>query len=246
MGQGCSGETFSFSSQFPFEGNLEAHICCSTRSQHDIWLYDSRLHLQFYVRYRRDSDEIRSLGPCFGKSVRKEYRLLTDDERNRFHAAVWKLKENGDYLTFSRIHSQFKTSPGAHSGPAFFPWHREFIKRMEIAIRRVDPLVPGLPFWDSVLDHGLPNSQDSILWGNELMGRNDADGIVRNGAFAGWRIDDVCSTFLRWFSLIFFRILGSFWEIWEISLRLFLLVISEMSFHSQLSQISWLSQLLKR
>ncbi|EPB79862.1 common central domain of tyrosinase [Ancylostoma ceylanicum] len=107
------------------------------------------------------------------KALRKEYRVLTDDERQRYHTAMWTIKSNGDYDTISRIHSQFSTSPGAHSGPAFLPWHREFIKRLEIALRRVDPTL-ALPYWDSTLDGTLPSPADSVLWGNELMGSQDS------------------------------------------------------------------------
>lgn len=47
----------------------------------------------------------------------------------RFHAAMWEIKRSGEYNRISRVHSRFDLSPGAHSGPAFLPWHREFIKR---------------------------------------------------------------------------------------------------------------------
>ncbi|KAK6745939.1 hypothetical protein RB195_012197 [Necator americanus] len=67
-------------------------------------------------------------GQRLGKALRKEYRVMTDVERNRYHTAMWTIKGNGDYDQLSRIHSSFTTSPGAHSGPAFLPWHREFIK----------------------------------------------------------------------------------------------------------------------
>ncbi|VDL63268.1 unnamed protein product [Nippostrongylus brasiliensis] len=82
---------------------------------------------------------------------------------------MWTIKSNGDYDTLSQIHSQYITSPGAHSGPAFPGWHREFIKR------RVDPTV-ALPYWDSTLDSTLPNPSHSCLWGNELMGSQDSTG----------------------------------------------------------------------
>lgn len=63
------------------------------------------------------------------KAIRKEYRMLSDDERNRLHSAFLQIKNNGEYDRLATIHSQFANSGSAHSGPAFLPWHREFIKR---------------------------------------------------------------------------------------------------------------------
>uniref|UniRef100_A0A1I7X0N7 ShTK domain protein n=1 Tax=Heterorhabditis bacteriophora TaxID=37862 RepID=A0A1I7X0N7_HETBA len=109
---------------------------------------------------------------------------------------MWTIKSNGDYDNIARIHTQFTTSPAAHSGPAFLPWHREFCKRMEIALRRVDPSV-AIPYWDSVLDNALPNPRQSVLWGNELMGSPGADGLVRTGAFRNWPTVDGSRVFRR-------------------------------------------------
>ncbi|RCN33518.1 shTK domain protein [Ancylostoma caninum] len=109
---------------------------------------------------------------------------------------MWTIKGNGDYDTIARIHSQFSTSPGAHSGPAFLPWHREFIKRLEIAIRRVDPTL-ALPYWDSTMDGAIPSPADSVLWGNELMGTQDSTGAVRTGAFRNWPTVDGSRVFTR-------------------------------------------------
>ncbi|KAI1721618.1 common central domain of tyrosinase domain-containing protein [Ditylenchus destructor] len=127
-----------------------------------------------------------SNGRPLAKALRKEYRMLSDDERNRFHAALRQLKNSGEYDRISVIHSQFATAGGAHSGPAFLSWHREYIKRIEIAIRQVDPTL-ALPYWDSVLDNNLPNPRDSILWTPEFMGGSDAAGNVNSGPFTPWR-----------------------------------------------------------
>ncbi|VDM69238.1 unnamed protein product [Strongylus vulgaris] len=135
-------------------------------------------------------------GARLGRALRKEYRVMTDAERNRYHTAMWTIKGNGDYDVLSRIHSSFVTSPGAHSGPAFFPWHREFIKRLEIALRRVDPSV-ALPYWDSTLDSTIPNPTESSLFTNELMGRTGPDGSIATGAFRGWRTVDNSRVFRR-------------------------------------------------
>lgn len=58
-----------------------------------------------------------------------------EEEVFRFHAVMNILKNRpdtdpaGNYNKLAKIHSQTGTSGGAHSGPAFLPWHREYIKR---------------------------------------------------------------------------------------------------------------------
>uniref|UniRef100_A0A1I7WS93 Tyrosinase_Cu-bd domain-containing protein n=1 Tax=Heterorhabditis bacteriophora TaxID=37862 RepID=A0A1I7WS93_HETBA len=136
------------------------------------------------------SNCVLSNGQELSKGLRVEYRMMTDDQRMRYHTAMWTIKGSGEYNVLSRIHSQFTVSAGAHSGPAFLPWHREYIKRMEFALRRIDPLVT-LPYWDSTMDGRLPNPSDSVMFGNELMGKGDVNGTVTTGAFRNWLIDDV-------------------------------------------------------
>lgn len=80
-------------------------------------------------------------------AYRKEYRMLTEEERRRFHAAMNELRQQGIYRFFAAQHRRV-ASGGAHSGPAFLPWHREFVKRFEIALRLIDPTV-AVPYWDS-------------------------------------------------------------------------------------------------
>ncbi|KAH7697070.1 CBN-TYR-4 protein [Aphelenchoides avenae] len=125
-------------------------------------------------------------GQPLNKALRKEYRMLTDAERDRYHAAVKQIKQSGEYDRLAAIHSQFATAGGAHSGPAFLPWHREYIKRYEIALRQIDPSL-ALPYWDSTLDGNLPNPRDSIMWTDEFMGNTDAQGNLVTGDFAGFR-----------------------------------------------------------
>ncbi|CAI5449374.1 unnamed protein product [Caenorhabditis angaria] len=75
------------------------------------------------------------------------------------------------------------SAPGAHWGPAFLPWHREFLRQFEIALQTEVPTVT-LPFWDSTLDQGLPEESDSVLWSDELLG--NGNGYVKTGPFADW------------------------------------------------------------
>ncbi|CAJ0581447.1 unnamed protein product, partial [Mesorhabditis spiculigera] len=96
-------------------------------------------------------------GQVYRKAVRKEWRMLSEAERMAYVRAFLEITNNGKYKELSEIHHQMATvSPGAHSGPAFLPWHRELTKRLEIALREVDPSVT-LPYWDSTLESALRN-----------------------------------------------------------------------------------------
>ncbi|KAK6729930.1 hypothetical protein RB195_006777 [Necator americanus] len=125
-------------------------------------------------------------GQMLRKAIRKEYRMMTDDERQRYHAAIRTLKQNGEYDRISRIHSQSTVVGGAHSGPAFLPWHREFMKRYEFAIRQIDPTL-YLPYWDSTMDGALSRPQDSTMFSSELEGGTASNGFVDSGPYVNFR-----------------------------------------------------------
>uniref|UniRef100_A0A183C152 Tyrosinase_Cu-bd domain-containing protein n=1 Tax=Globodera pallida TaxID=36090 RepID=A0A183C152_GLOPA len=128
-------------------------------------------------------------GQPLRKALRKEYRMLTDDERARYHAALKAIKKSGEYDNIARIHSNPTIVGGAHSGPAFLPWHREYLKRMEIALRQVDPTI-AIPYWDSSLEAQLPTPADSHLFTKEFMGSTDEQGNLVYGHFANWKTID--------------------------------------------------------
>ncbi|KIH69096.1 common central domain of tyrosinase [Ancylostoma duodenale] len=115
-------------------------------------------------------------GTVLGKALRREYRMLTEEERRRYHEAMNKIKENGEYDKLAKIHKDYFTSPAAHGGSGFLPWNREYMKRLEIALRMVDHEV-ALPYWDSTLDYELSDPRYSVLWSEELMGEQDYDGF---------------------------------------------------------------------
>ncbi|KAI6169983.1 CBN-TYR-3 protein [Aphelenchoides bicaudatus] len=122
-------------------------------------------------------------GQKLTRAVRKEYRTLTDEERQRFHNAMWEIKRNGELDKLAKLYKQHAVASGAHEGPGFLPWHREFLKRVEFALRRADYRV-SLPFWDSTMDNLLPDPRDSIIWTNDFMGNLSDE--VKFGSFAGW------------------------------------------------------------
>ncbi|MGX1162110.1 hypothetical protein RKD54_003019 [Pseudarthrobacter sp. SLBN-100] len=73
---------------------------------------------------------------------------------------------------------------GAHGGPAFLPWHREFLYQLETALRAIDSSV-SVPFWDWTEDSTDPAA--SPVWNEDFIGGNgleDDEWRVATGPFA--------------------------------------------------------------
>ncbi|VDO69564.1 unnamed protein product [Haemonchus placei] len=121
------------------------------------------------------------------KSIRREIRMLSAEERQKLWNAMNALKETKiDNITVWDLHTLVHypdSAPGAHWGPAFLPWHREFLRQFEVALQNEDPSV-SLPYWDSTLDQGLPEPSDSVMWSDELLG--NGNGYVKTGPFKNW------------------------------------------------------------
>ncbi|XP_063423388.1 uncharacterized protein LOC134707510 [Mytilus trossulus] len=134
---------------------------------------------------------IRLLSPFFtmkplgiSKSIRKEYRRLTDREREDFHKAVRMLKQDtsvppNKYDALADLHT-FAVSPSAHRGPSFPGWHRIFLVLFEMAIKE---MVPGviLPYWDSTLDSNMMIPEQSVMFSEHFAGNNM--GYVTTGPY---------------------------------------------------------------
>jgi len=110
---------------------------------------------------------------------RKNQATLTAQEKARFVAAVLALKANGTYDQYVALH--VNNMPSAHRGPAFFPWHREMLRRFELDLQAIDSTVT-LPYWNWTVD----NLVTSSIWGTDFMGGNGqpSDGKVMDGPFA--------------------------------------------------------------
>ena len=96
------------------------------------------------------------------------------------------MKADGTYNKIGEIHR----AAGVHSGPSFFPWHREFLKRVEFVLRQYNPTV-ALPIWDSTLDSHLPTPADSIFFTRHLVGEANANGDVYDTQFVNFLTMDV-------------------------------------------------------
>jgi tyrosinase len=129
--------------------------------------------------------------------MRKNIRSLTPDDRKAFVNALLNLKAEGRYDKYVHWHHQVMQPTilpfepydanyrnGAHRGPAFLPWHREFLLQLETELRSIDASV-SIPYWDWTEDPNNP--AESVMWADDFMG---GDGVeadqwrVATGPFA--------------------------------------------------------------
>ncbi|KAK6979563.1 tyrosinase-like protein tyr-1 [Biomphalaria glabrata] len=121
------------------------------------------------------------------RCVRKEYRMLTLEERTRYHNAINTLKRDttvrpNKYDVIAAYHTGVNNAR-AHGGPGFLGWHRIYLMIYETALREVDPTV-CVPYWDSTLESQLTNPSLSSIWTPEFLGTTQ--GAVVAGPFANW------------------------------------------------------------
>jgi tyrosinase len=139
-----------------------------------------------------------------GPRVRKNYKSLTALEETRFVDACLRLKAidpgatNGSLLgwdDFVKDHGTYSSSAHASStqkrGAAFLAWHREFLLRLEDALRatHVDNANVTIPYWDwteslagnDADSDGFPDDLATLIGGN---GDSTDNYIVKTGPFA--------------------------------------------------------------
>jgi tyrosinase-like protein len=118
-----------------------------------------------------------------------------------FTAAMNALKTNGTYDMFIHRHHDAMMNPSvlptenplttdrnsAHRGPAFAPWHRYYIRDLELQLQTVSPGMT-LPYWDWATDASLPAPQMAPLWTDSYIGGDGvgANDFVPNGPFKNW------------------------------------------------------------
>ena len=121
-------------------------------------------------------------------AIRKSVTNLTAAEKAAFVQGVKTLKANGRYDAYVHMHhhsmERATPAPGepanpatrnaAHRGPAFLPWHREYILRFEQELQGVlGDANFGLPSWDWAADAALTNPIDpvqAVVWRDDFMG----------------------------------------------------------------------------
>lgn len=132
--------------------------------------------------------------------VRKNQARMTAQERARFVDAVLQLKASGmwDHHIHRHRTAMLSRNPDpAHLGPAFPPWHRECLRRLELELEAIDPRI-SIPYWDWT----RTRSTTATLWRQNFMGGNGrrSDQRVMSGSFAystgQWRltVNDTANT----------------------------------------------------
>ncbi|OWF38462.1 uncharacterized protein LOC110466283 isoform X2 [Mizuhopecten yessoensis] len=138
------------------------------------------------LRETRSTDAT-TASPYRNLRVRKEYRMLTDKERRKYHRAVKALKQDKRLKpnTFDAIanYHNAKVQNSAHGGPNFLGWHRIYLMMYEDALRRMDPDVT-IPYWDCRLDEAMNNPAKSTLFSARFAGTGV--GEVDKGPFKDW------------------------------------------------------------
>lgn len=148
--------------------------------------------------------------------VRKNVVNLTPEEKAAFVNALKVLKNTipagsrisvYDHLVLQHVLTMgFRQQLGAtgpargnpaHSQPAFLPWHRQFLRRLEQALQTIDPKVT-IPYWDWTEPKAL-----EIILQNDFLGPlgqgvtikvpgagKFEGGPVSSGSFADWTLNE--------------------------------------------------------
>jgi tyrosinase len=131
------------------------------------------------------------VSPADNLRVRKNVKFLTATERSDFVQAVLMLKNTSSpYQPALSYYDQFVSwhtnafycdTMAAHMGPAFCPWHRQFLLMFENALRGVSGKDITIPYWDWT-DVESTNSVflDDFMGGNGDPSQRNA---VTGGAF---------------------------------------------------------------
>ncbi|KAJ9066020.1 hypothetical protein DSO57_1013678 [Entomophthora muscae] len=121
---------------------------------------------------------------CPSVATRQEIRTLTSTQLTKYFNAVNALKDQGNFYSEScAIHNDNVAQ--AHGVPAFFPWHRRFLRNYELALQAIDPTII-IPYWDWTIDSQAPE-QSTVLSSSYFGGNGrSSDNCLDEGPFSGW------------------------------------------------------------
>ena len=116
--------------------------------------------------------------------TRRSVSTLSDAEKKALVDALLELKRRGRYDQYVHWHHHVMHATvlpwephdasyrnGAHRGPVFLPWHREFLMQLEADLRALDPAL-FVPYWDWTQDAKLADPTTAPIWGDDFLGGN--------------------------------------------------------------------------
>lgn len=131
--------------------------------------------------------------------IRKSVNALDQQEKAKLVNALLELKRRGEYDKYVHWHHHVMLPTvlpheprdanyrnGAHRGPAFLPWHREFLMQLEQELRTIEPDA-FIPYWDWTQDEKLADPTAAPIWADDFMGGNGVEADqwrVQSGPFA--------------------------------------------------------------
>ncbi len=119
---------------------------------------------------------------ALGDGIRRDIAKVSQVERDRFIAAIVKLdttKFFPDGVSYwdkqEDIHKNAHfNGVDVHAGPAFIPWHRVIVNRLEQLLREVDPAL-SLHYWDWTTDPRSTAGGRAALFTADFMGNASGD-----------------------------------------------------------------------
>lgn len=109
-------------------------------------------------------------------AFRRCFTDLSEDERNRLGEALNQLFGNGSSNNFignnAKLHADNFRS-GIHWGPVFLPWHRDYLRKLEVELQKFDSNIT-LPYWDWTRKDS--RDLESEPWKSFFGGRNNSGG----------------------------------------------------------------------
>jgi hypothetical protein len=120
---------------------------------------------------------------ALGDGIRRDISKVSATERDRFIEAIRKLdttKFFPDGVSYwdkqEDIHKNAHfNGVDVHGGPAFIPWHRVIVNRLEALLREVDPAL-SLHYWDWTTDPRVASGPGAALFTDQFM--DNASGNV--------------------------------------------------------------------
>lgn len=121
---------------------------------------------QNILQYRRASLTFALPQPQTSSVVRKDEQHLTAQERQVFISAIQEAVQSGIYSQFVGIHANMMHRQHTMMGPIgtqrFLPWHRDFVFKVELALRVFEPAF-FVPYWDWLTDRQIPTWLQAFL-----------------------------------------------------------------------------------